>query len=368
MSNWRYHIKNFAFQPVCWQLPPLYFSLRARCAGVLGVNLIRYLLAKGQRASSLDISAFEFKDLIDSIKVITGDVRDRQVVQHAMEGIDIVVHTAAALPLYKPEDIISTQVDGTRIVLDAALANAVERVIHISSSAVYGIPDHHPLKEGDERRGVGHYGVSKVMGEEVCEEYRERGMCIPILRPKSFVGPERLGIFALLYEWAKDGKNFPVLGKGDLRYQYLDVEDLCDAIWLCASLQCEVTNDTFNIGAKEFGTPRSDFQAVLDYAGFGKRVRSIPEGPSIFMLRIFEQIGFSPLYKWIYETIGKESYLSIDKAECVLGFQPKYSNKDALIRNFQWYLNNLDSFEHASGVTHGIPWRQGFLRLAKWFF
>ena len=337
-------------------------------AGVLGLNLIRYLLAKGQRVSSLDISAFAFEEFGGRVKVIKGDVRDRQVVQLATEGIDIVVHTASALPLYNPEDIASTQVDGTRNVLDVALTSGVERVVHISSSAVYGVPDHHPLMEEDQRRGVGPYGEAKVMAEEVCEDYRARGMCIPILRPKSFVGPERLGIFAMLYDWAKDGKNFPVLGKGDLAYQYLDVEDLCDAIWQCSSLPCEVTNDTFNIGAKEFGTPKSDFQAVLDYAGHGKRVISIPEAPAVFMLRLFERIGFSPLYKWIYETIGKESYLSIDKAERVLGFRPKYSNKEALIRNFQWYLDNLDSFEHASGVTHGLPWRQGILKLAKWVF
>jgi len=337
-------------------------------AGVLGVNLIRYLLAKGQRVSSLDISALEYADLRGRINVISGDVRDRQTVQLAMKGIDIVVHTAAALPLYKPEDISSIQVDGTRNVLDLASANGVERVIHISSSAVYGIPDHHPLVEDDERRGVGPYGVAKVMAEEVCEEYRQRGMCVPILRPKSFVGPERLGIFALLFEWAKDGKNFPVLGTGDLRYQYLDVEDLCDAIWLCSSLPCDVTNDTFNVGAKDFGTPKSDFQAILDYAGHGKRMVPIPEGPAIFVLRFLERLGFSPLYKWIYETIGKESFVSIEKAERVLGFDPKYSNKEALIRNFQWYLDNLEDFEGSSGVSHRLPWRQGILKLAKIVF
>ena len=270
--------------------------------------------------------------------------------------------------MYKPEDISSIQVEGTRNVLDLASANGVERVIHISSSAVYGIPDHHPLVEDDERQGVGPYGEAKVMAEEVCEEYRERGMCVPIVRPKSFVGPERLGIFALLFEWAKDGKNFPVLGRGDLRYQYLDVEDLCDAIWLCSSLPCNVTNDTFNVGAKDFGTPKSDFQAVLDYAGHGKRIVPIPEGPAIFVLRIFERLGFSPLYKWIYETIGKESFVSIEKAERVLGFDPKYSNKEALIRNFQWYLDNLEDFEGSSGVSHRLPWRQGILRLAKMLF
>ncbi len=335
----------------------------------MGVNLTRYLLAKGQGVSSLDIRAFEYEEEVrDRVKVISGDVRDRQTVRLAMEGIDIVVHTAAALPLYKPVDIHSTQVNGTRNVLEQALKNGVERVIHISSSAVYGIPDHHPLKEDDKRQGVGPYGVAKVMGEEVCEEYRERGMCVSILRPKSFVGPERLGIFALLFEWARDGKNFPVLGTGDLRYQYLDVEDLCDAIWLCSSLPCDVTNDTFNVGAKDFGTPKSDFQAVLDYAGHGKRVVPIPEGPAIFVLRLFERLGFSPLYKWIYETIGKESFVSIEKAERVLGFDPKYSNREALIRNCQWYLDNMDRFEHASGITHGLPWRQGILRLAKSVF
>ena len=71
------------------------------------------------------------------------------------------------------------------------------------------------------------------------------------------------GVFAMLYEWAKDGRNFPVLGKGDNLYQYLDVADLCDAIWLCATLPRERVNDTFNIGAAIFGTPKSDFQAVL---------------------------------------------------------------------------------------------------------
>lgn len=337
-------------------------------AGVLGINLIRYLIAKGLSVSSLDIAPFTYEEVKETVRVITGDVRDRRTVARAMQGSDIVVHTAAALPLYKPEDIASTQLNGTQNVLDVALETGVERVIHISSSAVYGIPDHHPLREEDELQGVGPYGQAKVMAELVCEEYRGRGMCIPILRPKSFVGPERLGIFALLFEWAKDGRNFPVLGKGDQPYQYLDVEDLCDAIWLCSDLPCEVTNDTFNIGAKEFGTPRSDFQAVLDYAGYGKRIISIPEAPAVTLLRLFELLGFSPLYKWIYETIGKESYLSIEKAERVLGFRPKYSNQDALIRNFRWYLDNAHRFQVAAGITHGLPWRQGILGLVKRIF
>jgi nucleoside-diphosphate-sugar epimerase len=187
-----------------------------------------------------------------------------------------VVHTAAALPLYKKEEIYSVDVEGTRQVLDAALRAGVDRVVHIATSAVYGIPKRHPIYETDPLGGeeIGDYGKAKMMAEEICRQYRAKGLCVTILRPKSFVGPERLGIFALLYEWAREGRNFPILGKGDNRFQLLDVEDLCQAICLCMTREKDAVNDTFNIGAAEFGTIREDFQAVLDYAGFGKRVVS----------------------------------------------------------------------------------------------
>ena len=337
-------------------------------AGFLGINLIRHLLAKGQRVTSLDIAPFNYEDVSGKVNVITGDIRDETTVAKALEGIDVVVHAAAALPLYDPEDIFSTNINGTRNVLHQAYLKKISRVLHVSTTAVYGIPDHHPLLEEDSLSGVGPYGESKVAAEGVCQEYRQKGMCLSIVRPKSFIGPERLGVFAMLYEWAKDGKNFPVLGKGDNLYQYLDVADLCEAIWLCLTLPEETVNDTFNIGAKEFGTPKSDFQAVLDRAGHGKRIISLPEAPVIAILRFLERLGISPLYQWIYETVGKESFVSTEKAERVLGFVPKYSNRDALLRNYQWYLDHVVNFQNASGVTHRVPWQQGALKLAKCFF
>lgn len=337
-------------------------------AGFLGINLIRHLLAQGQQVTSFDIAPFHYSDVKDQIRVITADIRDEAAVRQALTGIDIVIHGAAALPLYPSEDIFSTNIDGTRIVLEQAHQQQIPRVVHVSTTAVYGIPDHHPLREEDEMRGVGPYGETKVQAENVCLEYRKKGMCLPIVRPKSFIGPERLGVFAMLYEWAKDGKHFPVLGRGENRYQYLDVEDLCQAIWLCSTLPDDIVNQTFNIGAKEFGSPRSDFQAVLDFAGHGKRIISLPEAPVIFALRFLERLGLSPLYKWIYETVGKESFVSIEKAEQVLGFQPKHSNRDALLRNYHWYLENMRGFDGSSGVTHRVPWQQGALKLAKLFF
>jgi nucleoside-diphosphate-sugar epimerase len=337
-------------------------------SGFLGINLIRYLLHKGHAVTSLDIVEFDYPDVKDQVRAIVGDIRDRAAVEKSMQDVDIVIHAAAALPLYRKEDIYSTDIDGTRNVVDAAYKHEVDRFIHISSTAVYGIPDHHPLLEDDQLHGVGPYGECKVKAEEICVEYRKKGMCIPILRPKSFIGPERLGVFALFYDWAKDGKAFPVIGDGNNLYQYLDVEDLCDAIYLAATGDKDKVNDTFNIGAKEFGTVKEDFQAVLDYAGHGKKVRTFPAMPMIMTLRFLDFFRLSPLYKWVYETVSKESFVSIEKAERVLGFKPQYSNKDALIRNYQWYLDHIEAIQNSSGVSHRVPWKQGVLKLAKVFF
>lgn len=337
-------------------------------AGFLGINLVRFLVNKGHKVTSLDTAEFTYQDVKDRIKVIEDDIRNERVVKLAMNNVDIVVHSAAALPLYSRKDIFTTNVEGTRLILQAALEKNIQRVIYVSSTAVYGIPDHHPITENAELVGVGPYGETKVLAEKVCERYRRKGMCVPIVRPKSFVGPERLGVFALLYEWAKDGKKFPILGKGENRYQFLDVEDLCQAIYLLAIKDCKIANDTFNIGAKDFKSLKEDFQAVLDYAGFGKNIVSLPATPVVLILRLIELLGISPLYQWIYETIAKDSFVSIDKAEKLLGFTPKYSNKQALIRNYQWYINNLNKFEKRSGFSHRVPWKQGVLKLAKLFF
>lgn len=336
-------------------------------AGFLGINLIRFLLARGQTVRSLDVAPFAYPEahLID---IQQGDIRDADVVRTATRDIDIVVHCAAALPLYSPRDIHSVDVEGTRVLMQAASQSGVRRFIHISSTAVYGVPDHHPIFEDDAVSGVGPYGKAKIHAENVCAEFREHGICVPVLRPKSFVGPERLGIFELLYDFASEGRNFPVIGSGSNRYQLLDVEDLCTAIYLCATLEPDRVNDVFNVGAAEFATLREDFQAVLDRAGHHKRIVALPEAPAILTLKLLEGMRLSPVYQWIYDTMARDSFVSIDKIKDRLGFAPQYSNRDALIRNYDWYVAHRDALKAAPGVTHRAPWKRGALELAKHLF
>jgi len=193
-------------------------------SGFLGINLTRYLLERGHQVRVLDLVDFDYPEK-SKIEFTQGDIRNMETVEGCMQGIDMVVHCAAALPLYSKEDIFSTDIDGTKNLLAAAQKFNVQRFVHVSSTAVYGIPDHHPLVETDKVDGVGPYGEAKIKAEEACVEYRNKGMVVPIIRPKSFIGPERLGVFALFYDWARTGHGFPMIGSGNNRYQLMDVED-----------------------------------------------------------------------------------------------------------------------------------------------
>lgn len=336
-------------------------------SGFLSINLVRYLLAHGYTdIAGIDLVDFDYPER-DKIQFLQGDIRDKEALKKSMKDADVIIHTAAALPLYTPEDIYTTDIVGTRNVIEQALAYGAKRFIHISSTAVYGVPDHHPLFETDPVDGVGPYGEAKVKAEEICSSFRDK-MCVPIIRPKSFVGPERLGVFAIFYEWASDGKGFPMIGSGNNRYQFLDVEDLCSAIEACIALPEAKVSDTFNIGAAEYTTMKEDYQAVLDAAGFGKKIVPFPVGPVVAALKVLEFLKLSPLYPWVYETASKDSFVSIEKAQKVLGFAPKYSNKQAMLRNYAWYMDNKDKFTGATGVSHRLPWKQKALKLAKIFF
>jgi len=337
-------------------------------AGFLGVNLLRFLRSRDYALASYDLAPLDAPDLAGEVEAIRGDVRDGERVARALEGVNAVVHAAAALPLYSADDIHTTDVGGTRAVLDAARRRRVSRVIHISSTAVYGILEHAPAREDDPLVGVGPYGKAKVEAESVCREFRDAGMVVMVIRPATFIGPERLGVFDLLFDWALAGRHFPVLGRGDHRHQFLHVEDVCRAVESGLGGSDSAVNDTFNVGAREFGTLRSDFQAVLDEAGFGKKIVSLPVAPAIAALRMLSAVGLSPLYPWVYENLDRDVFVSIDKAEERLGFRPLHSNTDAFLSSFRWYRDHHAEFGAKSGVSHRVPWKQGALRFARLFF
>lgn len=335
-------------------------------SGFLGFHLCDRLAEKYDEISVIDIAPIDTKEYAGNVKYFNVDIRDFIALDKIFSNVDVVVHGAAALPLWKKKDIISTTVQGTRNVFEAAIKNNIKKVVFVSSTAVYGVPEKHPIYEDDPLVGVGPYGEAKIEAEEICEEYRRKGLCVPVVRPKTFIGTGRLGVFQILYDWLKSGKRIPIIGNGKNRYQLLEVDDLVDAIYLTLTLPEEKVNDNFNIGAKNFGTVLEDVGALCNFAGTGARIMPLPSWIVKPFLELFWVMRISPLYKWVYGTADRDSFVSIEKAKNILGWIPRYSNAEALIKSHKWYLENCDNLE-SSGVTHRVAWKQGILALFKRF-
>ncbi|MFH1372960.1 MAG: NAD(P)-dependent oxidoreductase [bacterium] len=340
-------------------------------AGYLGYHLAQSLPGRGVAFMALnDIAPFPKEDYPDDALLAMIDVRDADGM-NALIGdnkIDTIIHCAAALPLWPKSEIYSTNISGLRNTLTQALKCGVERLIFIGSTAVYGVPDKHPLVEEDPLVGVGAYGETKIEGEKICEEFRRQGMCVPVLRPKTFIGTARLGVFQILYDWVDCGKRIPIIGNGENLYQLLEVTDLVEGIALLAMAEPEVANDTFNIGAQHFEKVKTDVGALCEFAGSGARVLPTPAKLAKGALAIFEFMRISPLYKWIYGTADKDSYVSTRKIEEKLGWKATFSNQDALISSHKWYLQHKDELQGLNtGVTHRVGWDQGVLKLIKRF-
>ena len=333
-------------------------------AGFLGLHLARRLLADGHEVRTLDLAPLDDADLEERVEELHGDVRSARDARALVEGADLLVHAAAALPIQvSHESIRSVNVGGTATVLAAAAEAGVRRVVLVSSAAVYGVPKLHPIYEDDPLVGVGAYGGSKIEAEEVTREFGRRGLEFTIIRPKTFIGPERLGVFEILFDWIHAGRRIYMLGNGSNRYQLLAVEDLVDAMVL-AGERPEAAGETLNVGAKAFGTVRSDLQALIDHAGSRSRLTPVPARPAEIVLRGLELLRVSPLAEWHYKTAHRDSFVAIEKAERLLGWSPRYSNAEALCRTYDWYLEHRDSLA-AAGVTHRVPWNQQALGLLK---
>jgi nucleoside-diphosphate-sugar epimerase len=338
-------------------------------AGFLGYHLAQNLPHRGVAFLAFnDIAPFFADEYPEDALLATVDVRDKEAMRKLIRdnNIDIIVHAAAALPLWPREEIMTTNVDGTRNVLELAQELNVERVIYISSTAVYGVPERHPLVEADPMVGVGPYGETKITSEHICAEFRGAGMCVPVIRPKTFIGTARLGVFQILYDWVDSGKRIPIIGKGENLYQLLEVSDLIEAIYLAGSAPVEAANDVFNVGAQHFEKVKSDVGALCDYAGNGARVMPTPAKLVKGALAVFEFMKISPLYKWVYGTADKDSFVSTQKIEEKLGWKARYSNEDALINSHKWYLEHKDELVATKpGVTHRVGWDQGVLKVFK---
>src|SRR5438552_15795191 len=232
-------------------------------SGFLGNLIARRLLARGERVKVLDL----WEDPIrpKEIEFIRCDIRDREGVKSALRDVTIVHHNAALVPLTKSgPQFWQVNVEGSRIAAEEAARVGVEAFVHMSSSAIFGVPQSCPITEATPLRPAEIYGRAKLAGEQAVREVCARGgPRLIVIRPRTILGEGRLGIFQILFEWIRDGHNVYVIGRGDGLFQFVHAHDLMDAYLLALDAS---QAGAYNVGTDRFGTLRQALEQLIAYA------------------------------------------------------------------------------------------------------
>jgi nucleoside-diphosphate-sugar epimerase len=331
-------------------------------SGFFGHLLVEKLLARGDSVRNFDLTAAD--DEFEGVEFHQGDIRDQVAVRRACEGIEAIYHNVAQQPLSKnPELMRTVNLDGTRNLLEAALGCGVGKIIFTSSTAVFGIPEELPIRRSTKPTPCEPYGRTKVASERLCQDFIERGLDITVIRPRTIIGHGRLGIFQMLFEWIREGRNVPVMGCGDNRFQFVHALDLADASILAAQ---RAGPQVYNIGTDRFGTMREVLEALCRHAATGSRVKGLPEAPVQWIMAGASRLGWSPLGAYHYLAYGKNNYFDISDAVGELGWHPVYSNEEAMIATYDWYIAKRDEVLSSKWTAspHKSAVKQGILRLA----
>jgi nucleoside-diphosphate-sugar epimerase len=330
-------------------------------SGYFGSVLVEQLVDAGHRVRNLDVNAPDHHP--PGVELVRGDVRDARVVRDAVDGIDVVFHNVAQQPLAKDGALIeSVNVGGTRILLGAALDAGVTQLVHTSSTSVYGVPTTNPVTEETPTIAAEVYGRAKVTAERLCRDAADRGLDVTIIRPRTIVGHGRLGLFGILFDWVADGVPVFVLGPGDNPYQFVHAGDLASACRLAAERPGPTS---YNIGAAEFGTMRETLQALVDHAGTGSAVWSLPVRPAAMGMAALSRLKLAPFGPYHWLVYAKPLWFDITKARTELEWEPVHSNESMMVESYEWFLAHREEMRSAGRSLHQSPAKQGALRALR---
>jgi nucleoside-diphosphate-sugar epimerase len=330
-------------------------------SGYFGTVLVDQALGQGHRVRIFDRNEPEKRDA--PVEFVRGDVRDRVAIRGACDGVDVVLHNVAQVPLARDRDLFhSVNVVGTANVLVAAREAAVAKVVHTSSSAVFGIPEANPVTESTPARPLEAYGRAKLQAEQLCREAASGGLDVTVVRPRTILGHGRLGIMAVLFEFVAEGAPIYVLGRGDNRYQFVHASDLADA---CLRAASHAGPATFNVGATEFGTMRETLEALVEHAGTGSRVVSLPVRPATAAMRTLARLGMAPFAPYHWLLYGESLWFDTTKARTELGWEATQSNEAMMKESYEWFLAHRYELDTLQRSHHQSPVEMGLLRVLR---
>ncbi len=305
-------------------------------SGYIGSEIIKHLISKKNKVFNIDVLPSENRDSHN----FNFDILEEKKVEDIFinNHIDCVIHNLAKVPLTKNKNIFQrVNIEATKIILNFFLKYKVKKLIFISSSAVYGIPNSCPIDEKTVRVPAEPYGESKKISEDLCLKEIENGHNITILRPRTVIGLNRYGIFSILFDWIKNDLPIPVMSQGKNLYQFVDVRDLSSAVFLSSISDYR---GSLNVGA-------SDVKRIIDVIDFLKKefnskskVKNIDKSYLLKIGFFFQRIGLIPLHDYHFKVYGKDVYFDTSKIKKQLSWEPKYSTFDSFRDSYSHFLKD----------------------------
>jgi len=326
-------------------------------SGLLGHCLVERLEDRGDELRLADIAEPEGPGHRGEHPLTRCDISESGSLDDAAAGVDVIYHLAAAQRMkpqfqWSEERIYQSNLASVANVLAAAERHGVAKVVHVSSSGIYGVPRTVPVGEDHVQEPLGSYGESKIEAETLCAAALDRGLDVTALRPMTLFGPRMTGVFTILFEWVRRGKPVFLLGSGRNRVQGVSAWDVADAC-IAAVESPRSRGAMVNLGAEPEGVPtvREWTERLIEHAGGRSPVICIPAALLRNAARGLDLFGVSPIVPEHYKLADSDFILDIRAAREALGWEPRYDNAQMLAQAYDWYVS-LD--ERARPVQHPV--------------
>lgn len=339
-------------------------------SGFIGSNLCRRLAAEGWQVRALlrKTSSREFLEGIDA-ELCIGAVDDPESLRAPSQGVHTVFHLAARPPDWgKLELFRKDNVEGTRNVLEAAVAGGAQRFFHMSSLSAHAFTGHldadedTPFMSESELYGASfHYNVSKAEAEVMAFDFaKDKGLALSAARTGMAYGPNDHGIFFQMAEGVRSGM-YSHVGGGKTIMSLAYVDNLLDGIMLAATHPGAVGR-VYNLVDDGKVSIRDFVDAMCDALGWKRPKSSVPLAVAKFagaaledMYRLVGAKKGPPLTRYRIAYVAKDLHFSNARAKRELGWGPRVGFEEGLKRTAEWYLRYTNQTRNDASVTAAAP-------------
>jgi len=273
---------------------------------------------------------------------VAGDLADAQALARACAGVDVVYHIAATYrEAGQPDSAYrAVNVDGTRRLLEAALAAGVRRVVHCSTGGVHGHIAHPPATEDAPFNPGDIYQETKLEAEQLARRFgAERGLDVVVARPIGIHGPGDTRFLKMFRGLARG--RFPMLGSGRAYYHLTYIDDLVEGFRLCGEVPA-AAGRTYILAGERYTTLRDLVALVAEELGVRPPWIRLPVWPVWLAGLACELVCVPlriepPLYRRRVDFYTKSRAFDITRAKTELGYQPRVDLREGIRRTIAWY-------------------------------